>query len=166
MATTADYLNKLVSQKNTLADNLVTKGVKATHDETFETLVPKVLDISGGGVSVVIGDRIKENTTSSKYKILSNGSAYANSSSKILKYQVFPTSVIYIKALDDTNECKYIFQSESNVTTSVPNTKLVADPVTSTTDGIVIVPDSASYLCFSVNNDDTETGVYSIISIE
>lgn len=49
MATTTDYLNKLVTQKNTLADNLVTKGVTATHDETLETLVPKVLDISGGG---------------------------------------------------------------------------------------------------------------------
>lgn len=47
MATTADYLNKLVAQKNTLADNLVTKGVTATHDETLETLVPKVLEISG-----------------------------------------------------------------------------------------------------------------------
>lgn len=51
MATTADYLDKLVTQKNTLADNLVTKGVTATHDETLETLVPKVLDISGGGSS-------------------------------------------------------------------------------------------------------------------
>ena len=49
MAATADYLNKLVTQKNTLADNLVTKGVTATHDETLETLVPKVLEISGGG---------------------------------------------------------------------------------------------------------------------
>ena len=48
MATTAEYLNKLVEQKNTLADNLVTKGVTASHDETLETLVPKVLDISGG----------------------------------------------------------------------------------------------------------------------
>lgn len=49
MAVTADYLNKLVEQKNTLADNLATKGVSASHDETLETLVPKVLDISGGG---------------------------------------------------------------------------------------------------------------------
>ena len=49
MATTAEYLNKLVTQKNTLADNLVTKGVSALHDETLETLVPKVLEISGGG---------------------------------------------------------------------------------------------------------------------
>ena len=49
MATTAEYLNKLVEQKNALADNLATKGVTATHDETLETLVPKVLEISGGG---------------------------------------------------------------------------------------------------------------------
>ena len=48
MATTANYLNKLVEQKNTLADNLATKGVSASHDETLETLVPKVLEISGG----------------------------------------------------------------------------------------------------------------------
>lgn len=49
MATTTDYLNKLVTQKNTLADNLVTKGVDATHDETLDTLVPKILEISNGG---------------------------------------------------------------------------------------------------------------------
>ena len=49
MATTAEYLNKLVGQKNTLADNLVTKGVTATHDETLDTLVSKVLEISSGG---------------------------------------------------------------------------------------------------------------------
>ena len=49
MATTAEYLNKLVEQKNALADNLATKGVTATHDETLETLVPKVLEISGDG---------------------------------------------------------------------------------------------------------------------
>lgn len=50
MSTTADLLNKLVTQKNTLADNLVGKGVEATHDETLETLVPKVLDIQSGSV--------------------------------------------------------------------------------------------------------------------
>ena len=49
MATTAEYLNKLVEQKNTLADNLVAKGVTATHDETLDTLVPKILEISSGG---------------------------------------------------------------------------------------------------------------------
>lgn len=60
MATTADYLNKLVVQKNTLADNLVTKGVTATHDETLETLVPKVLEISGGGKTEYAEGIVKE----------------------------------------------------------------------------------------------------------
>ena len=51
MATTADYLNKLIIQKNALADNLITKGIDATHNETLETLVPKVLDITSGYTS-------------------------------------------------------------------------------------------------------------------
>ena len=45
MATTSDYLNQLQTDKQTLVDNLVTKGVNATSDETFTSLVPKVLDI-------------------------------------------------------------------------------------------------------------------------
>ena len=61
MATTADYLNRLIEQKNTLADNLVAKGVDATHDETLATLVPKVLNITSGG------------STNEKYYIYNNG---------------------------------------------------------------------------------------------
>ena len=54
MATTADYLNKLVTQKNALADNLVTKGVTASHDETLETLVLKVLEITRNDENIFI----------------------------------------------------------------------------------------------------------------
>ena len=60
MATTADYLNKLITQKNTLADNLVAKGVSATHSETLETLVPKVLDISSSTESKYAKGIVKE----------------------------------------------------------------------------------------------------------
>ncbi len=49
MPTTADYLNDLVAQKNALADNLNTKGVSASQNETLNTLVPKILQISGEG---------------------------------------------------------------------------------------------------------------------
>lgn len=59
MSTTADLLNKLVSQKNTLADNLVEKGVEATHDETLKTLVPKVLDIIQGGDITAAGNPVQ-----------------------------------------------------------------------------------------------------------
>lgn len=48
MATIAEQLTQLTSDRNTLVENLVTKGVTATTEETFTTLVPKVLDISGG----------------------------------------------------------------------------------------------------------------------
>ena len=44
MATSADYINQLKADKQTLVNNLVAKGVTATNDETFTTLVPKVAD--------------------------------------------------------------------------------------------------------------------------
>ena len=51
MATISQQLTELVNQKNALADNLVTKGVEASQSETFNTLVPKVLDIQADGNS-------------------------------------------------------------------------------------------------------------------
>ena len=48
MATIAEQLTKLNSLKTQLAKNLNAKGVTATATETFNTLVPKVLEISGG----------------------------------------------------------------------------------------------------------------------
>lgn len=49
MATVSDYLTQLQSDKQTLVDNLVAKGVDATSDETFTSLVPKVASIESGG---------------------------------------------------------------------------------------------------------------------
>jgi len=49
MATTAEYLTQLQADKQTLVNNLVAKGVEATSDETFTSLVPKVADIQAGG---------------------------------------------------------------------------------------------------------------------
>jgi hypothetical protein len=52
MATTADYLNELIEQKNDLAIRLIEKGVEASTSETLETLIPKVSDIESGGGEV------------------------------------------------------------------------------------------------------------------
>lgn len=46
-----DYLKALEKQKKQLAENLNTKGVYAKEDETFNTLVPKVLQISASTTS-------------------------------------------------------------------------------------------------------------------
>ena len=47
-ATITEQLTKLNQLRQQLAANLTTKGVTATTAEKFNTLVPKVLEISGG----------------------------------------------------------------------------------------------------------------------
>lgn len=47
-----EYLRELINQKKALANNLVEKGVQASEDEKFNTLVPKVLDVSEGGEDI------------------------------------------------------------------------------------------------------------------
>lgn len=49
METISQQLTELVNQKNALAENLTTKGITASSSETLNTLVPKVLEIQGGG---------------------------------------------------------------------------------------------------------------------
>ena len=49
MATTEQYLNQLQSDKQTLVENLKNKGIEATNEETFTTLVPKVSEIETSG---------------------------------------------------------------------------------------------------------------------
>jgi len=56
MATISDYLTQLQTDKQILVNNLVAKGVNATNEETFTSLVPKVADIQGGGSSFEITD--------------------------------------------------------------------------------------------------------------
>ena len=48
MTTIADYLTALDKQRRQLAANLTVKGVPASASEKLNTLVPKVLEISGG----------------------------------------------------------------------------------------------------------------------
>lgn len=54
MNTIADYINALKTQRDKLADILAEKGLQATRDETFNTLIPKVRDVSGGGCERVV----------------------------------------------------------------------------------------------------------------
>lgn len=163
MATTAEYLNKLVDQKNTLADNLVTKGVAATHDETLETLVPKVLEIKGSD-SFSIGEKKNYEQRDIGWEILTNGSSKSNTSAHIIGNEVKSGSVIYVKATDNTNVCKFIWQKQSfSVTTRIPNPLLVGEPITESIEGFIVVPEEAKWICFSIQSNDTETGVYNII---
>lgn len=50
MATISELLSQLQTDRNNLVMNLVAKGVEASTSETFTSLIPKVLAISGGGI--------------------------------------------------------------------------------------------------------------------
>ena len=49
MSTIMDYVNELEKQRDRLVDILKAKGISASKDQTFNSLVSKVNDISGGG---------------------------------------------------------------------------------------------------------------------
>ena len=51
MVTISQQLTQLLTDKQKLVNNLVAKGVEATSKETFTSLVPKVADIQGDGVT-------------------------------------------------------------------------------------------------------------------
>ena len=75
MATIAEQLTKLNQLRQQLAANLTTKGVTASTAEKFNTLVPKVLEISGGEspTTTVLYDA----THRDKVSLLYNGTIYS-----------------------------------------------------------------------------------------
>ena len=95
MATTTDYINQLKSDKQTLVDNLVAKGVTATSDETFTSLVPKVATISAFEPTGEIA--ITENGT---YDVTNYASANVNVPEKQLGTKTITSNGTY-NATDD-----------------------------------------------------------------
>lgn len=68
----SDYLTELIEQKQILVENLVTKGVEASSDEKFNTLVSKVLNIQGGSSGSGGGNEEPEEPEELGYVKMSN----------------------------------------------------------------------------------------------
>ena len=73
----AAYLEELQIQKEKLVDNLKIKGVDAEYSETFNSLVPKILDISGDGFKklplFVSGSDVPSKYAETVFTIFQNG---------------------------------------------------------------------------------------------
>lgn len=118
---------------------------------------------SGGGVSVEIGNRIDPKQTDVSWEILANGSSSGNGNFNIIGYNVLPGSLIYVKAKNPEAKCKFIFQNIFSVYTAVPNTAMIGNPYTADYDGLIIVPENATWICFSQEKTDDITGIYEIV---
>ena len=82
MATTTDYINQLKTDKTNLANNLNAKGVSAAQNETFTSLVPKVLNIETG-ITPTGTINITENGT---YDVTDKASANVNVDADVSDY--------------------------------------------------------------------------------
>lgn len=118
---------------------------------------------SGGGVSVEIGNRIDPKQTDISWEILANGSSAVNGNFNIIGYNVLPGSLIYVKAKNPEAKCKFIFQNIFSVLTAVPNPAMIGNPYTADYDGLIIVPENATWICFSQEKTDDVTGIYEIV---
>ena len=116
------------------------------------------------GGDVKLNGLVEHTTGSAGWKIDINGSAIAEKEHEhnITYYSVAENLTIYIKAEDNSNECKFIWSTIADVKTVHPNPYLIGTPVTDAVNGIVTVPKGAKYICFSQRIDDTETGVYKL----
>lgn len=72
MNTIVDYINALKTQRNLLADILTEKGIEASRDEKFNTLIPKVNYIGGGGAIITGTTNIHSNNIYAVGLIVSN----------------------------------------------------------------------------------------------
>ena len=118
---------------------------------------------SGGGVSVEIGNRIDPKQTDVSWEILANGSSSGNGDFNIIGYNILPGSLIYVKAKNPEAKCKFIFQNIFSVYTAVPNTAMIGNPYTADYDGLIIVPENTTWICFSQEKTDDVTGIYEIV---
>lgn len=88
MTTISQQLNQLQTDKQTLVDNLVAKGIDATGDETFTSLVPKVANIKGDTGLVSFSD-FDENGFPHKAVIIKH---YKTTSKNIPPYLLYGSS--------------------------------------------------------------------------
>ena len=114
--TVQEYITSLNTDKQTLVNNLTTKGVSASNEETFTTLVPKVLDIDSGGgdpnKTVFMTTTVEEMNGLTTMKDGDMCLVYSNNLEPVIassQFQTayFPKKVVLSSAVQDMIYCSY-----------------------------------------------------------
>lgn len=159
-------INQVASDFENIKQAIINKGVEVPRGTPTSRYGELISNISGGNgnLNIRLNGLVEHITGVSGWRIGSNGCAIHETTSEhnITYYSVVENLPIYIKADDDSNECKFIWSTVKDVSSSYPNKYLIDTPVTDVVDGIVVVPKEAKYICFSQKIDDVKTGVYKI----
>lgn len=117
----ADYLTRLDSLRDQLADNLVEKGVSATQDESLTELIPKVLEITqgGGGGSALLNMFFcrKDLTGINEIKLVGGQTEFYLFTDTILKKDL---SVTDFEVSPEIKKVEYMSDHELHVTLAGP----------------------------------------------
>ena len=129
-------------------------------EELDETPTPNsTRGVESGGVydfftdtGVIVNENIPVYSTTSAYRLRSNGTAAPNSAYVLKKYAVTPDDELILNLSKDdsySDSAVFQFQSAASVPASGTNANLVGTPYTSAFNGAVSVPSGARYLIVS-----------------
>lgn len=113
-------------------------------------------------VSDLVGiTSLEPTSTVNNYGLRENGYNFTDSNYKLLRYNVKPGDVLYVRSRNDGSNGVFQFQSNS---ATYPNatTYLIGSPYTEIYNGYIKVPNNATWLIMSVLKSETVNGVYSV----
>ena len=102
--------------------------------------------------------------TTDNRSLIANGQCEINNDAELKKYAVTQGDILYLKLTKD-NSAVYQFQKASGVPRGSDNNNLVGSVITTATDAVVTVPDTATYLIVSQNKTNVINTVKKATSI-
>lgn len=161
----------------TAASNAEQTKIQQKGAAVLDSLPAEYTELAGevdglkSAVDVVNGEVF---TATSRFSITSDNISYnwyldgtgkcinagSNSGYRMGKYEVTPGEIIWLKAPKITGGT-YQWQTSKSVPSSLPNSNLVGTPVTTAVDGLVVVPDDATWLIFTYTSEtESQSGIF------
>ena len=113
-------------------------------------------------VSDLLGISYLEPTsTVNNYGLLENGYNFSDTNYKLLRYNIEPGSLLYIRSRNDGSNGIFQFQTSSS-TYSNSAKNVIGSPYTELYNGYIEAPENATWLIMSVTKKETINGVYKV----
>lgn len=128
------------------------------------------LSVSSGKLAEALHDilalrtmPIEASSTAENYALRANALSVQDSNSRISKYTVLEGDVLYLKLTKD-NDAVYQFQNAASAPASYENTAVIGPTITKACEGLVVVPEGATYLMVSSLKTNTTNSVKKVLT--